>query len=223
MTQCVETRGPMLRGGWRAFWTSASDLGKRSSGGRPIFPAADGPSRPPITVDSAAAHFSYYNMLRWMEVHDSARKHGIADADIAHAITHHLYAGDVAENEGPPWRVLYLGPDRAGNLLEVWRSNATTARNWRSTRCGCASATSRSYPEVRNTMMTEHRGTSGGVKLTREQLDALVEEADHVRRVRGECPAGGARFDAAADPGRRHGHSHWHPRAVRCGPVVGAL
>ena len=60
-----------------------------------------------------------------MEVHDSARKHGIADADIAHAITHHLYAGDIADNESPPWRVLYLGPCRAGNLLEVVVSNAT--------------------------------------------------------------------------------------------------
>lgn len=54
-----------------------------------------------------------------MEVHDSARKHGVADADIAHAITHHLSAGAVSEHEGPPWRVLYLGPDRAANLLEV--------------------------------------------------------------------------------------------------------
>ena len=54
-----------------------------------------------------------------MEVHDSARKHGIADADIAHAVTHHLYAGEIGEDERPPWRVLYLGPDRAGNLLEI--------------------------------------------------------------------------------------------------------
>ena len=54
-----------------------------------------------------------------MAVQDSAHKHGIADADIAHAITHHLYAGDIAGEEEPPWRVLYLGPDRAGNLLEV--------------------------------------------------------------------------------------------------------
>lgn len=54
-----------------------------------------------------------------MQVHGSARKHGISDADIAHAITHHLYAGDVADDESRAWRVLYLGPDRAGNLLEV--------------------------------------------------------------------------------------------------------
>lgn len=55
-----------------------------------------------------------------MEVHHSARKHGIADADMAHAITHCLYEGDIVDDDdGPPWRVLYLGPDRAGNLLEV--------------------------------------------------------------------------------------------------------
>ncbi|MEX2620454.1 MAG: hypothetical protein WD250_09555 [Egibacteraceae bacterium] len=54
-----------------------------------------------------------------MEVHESARKHGVADVDIAHAITHHLYAGVADDDQGPPWRVLYLGPDRAANLLEV--------------------------------------------------------------------------------------------------------
>ena len=52
-----------------------------------------------------------------MDIHRSARKHGVADADIRHAVAHHLHQRDVG-NE-PPWRVLYLGPDRAGNLLEV--------------------------------------------------------------------------------------------------------
>jgi hypothetical protein len=46
----------------------------------------------------------------WPEVHDSAHKHGIADADGAHAVIHHLYAGDIADDDRPPWRVLYLGP-----------------------------------------------------------------------------------------------------------------
>lgn len=56
-----------------------------------------------------------------MQVHPSARTHGVADADMAHAVTHHLYAGVVLDEDevGRPWRVLYLGPDRAGNLLEV--------------------------------------------------------------------------------------------------------
>ena len=52
-----------------------------------------------------------------MEIHRSARKHGVANADIRHAVAHQLRQRDVS-NE-PPWRVLYLGPDRAGNLLEV--------------------------------------------------------------------------------------------------------
>lgn len=38
---------------------------------------------------------------------------------MAHAITHCLYAGDIDDDGAPPWRVLYLDPDRAGNLLEV--------------------------------------------------------------------------------------------------------
>jgi hypothetical protein len=54
-----------------------------------------------------------------VDVHHTARKHGVTDADIAHAVTHHLYAGDVEDEDAPPWRVLYLGPDRAGNLLEI--------------------------------------------------------------------------------------------------------
>lgn len=54
-----------------------------------------------------------------MDVHSSARRHGVNDADIAHAVTHHLYAGDIDDEDTPPWRVLYLGPDRAGNLLEI--------------------------------------------------------------------------------------------------------
>lgn len=33
-------------------------------------------------------------------------------------MAHRLFIADLWE-EGPPWRVLYLGPDRAGNLLEV--------------------------------------------------------------------------------------------------------
>lgn len=43
----------------------------------------------------------------------------MADADIAHAITHHRYAGTEGGNDAPPWRTLYLGPDRAANLLVV--------------------------------------------------------------------------------------------------------
>jgi hypothetical protein len=51
-----------------------------------------------------------------VEIHASARKHGIADEDIEHAVEHALV---VADSEEETDKVLYLGPDRAGNLLEV--------------------------------------------------------------------------------------------------------
>jgi hypothetical protein len=49
-----------------------------------------------------------------VEIHHSARKHGIVDDDIVHAVDHALAIGE--HDDG---KVLYLGPDRAGNLLEV--------------------------------------------------------------------------------------------------------
>jgi hypothetical protein len=49
-----------------------------------------------------------------VEIYESARKHGIGDED-QHGIDHACVVAD-DEEEG---KVLYLGPDRAGNLLEV--------------------------------------------------------------------------------------------------------
>ncbi|HVX19914.1 MAG TPA: hypothetical protein VHB02_01050 [Acidimicrobiales bacterium] len=46
----------------------------------------------------------------------SARKHGVADADMLHAVDHALAIEDAGEE---PDRWLVIGPDRAGNLLEV--------------------------------------------------------------------------------------------------------
>lgn len=51
-----------------------------------------------------------------MEIHGSARKHGIADEDILHAIDHALAIEDIGED---PDRWLVLGPDHAANMLEV--------------------------------------------------------------------------------------------------------
>jgi hypothetical protein len=58
--------------------------------------------------------FSYYN--KRVEIHDSARKHGVADHDIVHATNHALATEDAGED---PDRWLLIGPDIAGNLLEV--------------------------------------------------------------------------------------------------------
>jgi hypothetical protein len=51
-----------------------------------------------------------------VEIHESARKHGVADQDIVHAIDHALALEDAGED---PERWLLIGPDMAGNLLEV--------------------------------------------------------------------------------------------------------
>lgn len=49
------------------------------------------------------------------EIHHTARKHGIADDDILHAIEHVLAVDEYEDDD----RVLYLGPNRAANMLEV--------------------------------------------------------------------------------------------------------
>ena len=51
-----------------------------------------------------------------MHVHESARRHGVGDEDIHHAIDYALAIEDAGED---PDRWLVIGPDRAGNLLEV--------------------------------------------------------------------------------------------------------
>lgn len=51
-------------------------------------------------------------------MHRSARRHGISDEDILHATEHPLVVVDL-DPDGDPPKVLDIGPDRAGNLLEV--------------------------------------------------------------------------------------------------------
>ncbi len=52
-------------------------------------------------------------MLTHIDVADSARRHGIADDDIQHAVRNAIrmvHQGD---------KLLYIGPDRSSRLLEV--------------------------------------------------------------------------------------------------------
>ena len=51
-----------------------------------------------------------------MGVLRSALRHGIPDEDILHAINHAITVDEVGDD---PVRWLVLGPDRAGNLLEL--------------------------------------------------------------------------------------------------------
>jgi hypothetical protein len=49
-----------------------------------------------------------------LEIHPSARKHGIADQDIEHAATHAIAIDDTDDDTR-----LYIGPARNAALLEV--------------------------------------------------------------------------------------------------------
>jgi hypothetical protein len=83
-----------------------------------------------------------------VEIYDSARKHGVTDADIEHAISHALVTAE--DEEG---KVLYLGPDRTGNLHEI----VTVQRE----------GGDESYGR-----------TKSGVELTPDALDRMSKEAE---------------------------------------------
>jgi hypothetical protein len=51
-----------------------------------------------------------------VEILPSAYRHGITAPDIDHAIAHALVVEEIGDD---PLRYLELGPDRAGNLLEL--------------------------------------------------------------------------------------------------------
>jgi hypothetical protein len=54
----------------------------------------------------------------YVEIHSSARRHGVSDADLEHAVSHSVVIVDL-DSEADPAKFLCIGPDRAGNLLEV--------------------------------------------------------------------------------------------------------
>lgn len=51
-----------------------------------------------------------------MDIHSSARRHGVGDDDIRHAYEQALAWTEIGDD---PVRYLLAGPDRAGNLLEL--------------------------------------------------------------------------------------------------------
>jgi len=53
-----------------------------------------------------------------VEIHRAAHRHGIGDTAILHALEHAITVIDLEPDSDPP-KVLAIGPDRAGNLLEV--------------------------------------------------------------------------------------------------------
>ena len=59
----------------------------------------------------------YIKSHGWFVVRDTARKHGVADDDILHAVAFAMVT--LPRVDRPPGGTLHLAPDRAGRLLEV--------------------------------------------------------------------------------------------------------
>lgn len=60
-----------------------------------------------------------------MEFHRSAFKHGYSTGDVEHAVEHALVIADLDPEADPP-KVLAVGPDLSGSLIEViWLELAT--------------------------------------------------------------------------------------------------
>lgn len=53
-----------------------------------------------------------------IELHRSSSKHGVHPHDVLHALEHASVSIDLEPDADPP-TILTIGPDRAGNLLEV--------------------------------------------------------------------------------------------------------
>lgn len=56
----------------------------------------------------------FRNTISFIEIHPSARRHGLADDDIEHAVTHAMSIDDQDDNLR-----LYLGPATNADLLEI--------------------------------------------------------------------------------------------------------
>lgn len=53
-----------------------------------------------------------------LRVHKSALKHGCSVEDVSHAVDMELYEDVLDEDHDPP-KLLIIGPDSSGNLLEL--------------------------------------------------------------------------------------------------------
>jgi hypothetical protein len=130
-----------------------------------------------------------------VEIHPSARKHGIADEDIEHAMKHPLAIDD---QDGDTR--LYLGPARSVELLEV----VTIVRDDGSELAIHANEDAAQVPRAATGRLTMARKktygrTAGGKPITDELVEQLADEAETgydvdetLRRRGGRPPIGSA-------------------------------
>ena len=131
-----------------------------------------------------------------MDVLPSARRHGIEDADIDHAVRHATVVEEVAED---PVRYLPIGPDLSGNLLELIVLDRSQGPAVMQAILGSASQVSPAAAARRMTMTKDHGRKEDGTAITDAMVEAMADEAEagydveEILRRRGGRPAmGGA-------------------------------
>jgi hypothetical protein len=72
--------------------------------------------RSPAATGSRLSDFSSYDIAEW-RLHRSAERHGSTEEAIRHALLFSLVNALISDDDPP--RLLVIGPDDAGNLLEV--------------------------------------------------------------------------------------------------------
>lgn len=129
-----------------------------------------------------------------VEVLPSARRHGVEDADIDHALRHATVVEEVDED---PVRYLLIGSDRSGNLLELIVLDRPQGPAGHP-RHVFASQVSPAAAARRTTMTKDHGHKEDGTAITDEMVEAMADEAeagydvDQIIRRRGGRPAMGA-------------------------------
>ena len=104
-----------------------------------------------------------------VEIHRSARRHGVDDDDITHAIAHRLVIDDLGEE---PDRWLVIGPDRAGNLLEIVVLISSDGDKF----IHPCHVDETEVPKAARIMTTPR--TSNGRIVTDAEIEALADEAE---------------------------------------------
>ena len=93
----------------------ATSIGKRVTRIKPLRLCR--PIERPVVGRLHTRQLSYYDKGS-VEIHPTAYNHQVAESDILHALHHALAVVDLEPDADPP-KVLAIGPDSAGNLLEI--------------------------------------------------------------------------------------------------------
>lgn len=118
-----------------------------------------------------------------MEIHSAARKHGVESQDILHAVDHPLIISDLDEDDSPH-RALVLGPDTAGNILELIVLHFDDGREMVIHAMSMRNRYRSMLPHPPEpTNMTKHNdqtviGTSRGTPITDADIERMADEAE---------------------------------------------